>query len=48
MVVPVSLQPTFSSGSATRLFDAPVQPWYVNRHRTPAGGSGRPAFDSRK
>jgi Tol biopolymer transport system component len=30
MVVPVSLQPTFSSGSATRLFDAPVQPWYVN------------------
>jgi dipeptidyl aminopeptidase/acylaminoacyl peptidase len=30
MAVPVSLQPTFSSGAATRLFDAPVQPWYVN------------------
>jgi hypothetical protein len=30
MAVPVSLEPTFSSGSATRLFDAPVQPWYVN------------------
>jgi eukaryotic-like serine/threonine-protein kinase len=30
MVVPVSLQPTFSIGSAARLFEAPVQPWYVN------------------
>jgi Tol biopolymer transport system component len=30
MAVPVTLEPTFSSGSATRLFDAPVQPWYVN------------------
>jgi Tol biopolymer transport system component len=30
MVAPVRLQPTFSSGPAVSLFDAPVQPWYVN------------------
>ena len=30
MAVPITLQPTFSSGSPTRLFDAPVQPWYTN------------------
>jgi Tol biopolymer transport system component len=30
MVAPVRLQPTFSSGPPTPLFDAPVQPWYVN------------------
>jgi Tol biopolymer transport system component len=30
MAVPVSLHPTFSSGTPVRLFDAPVQPWYTN------------------
>ena len=30
MAVPVTLQPAFSSGTPTRLFDAPVQPWYTN------------------
>ena len=30
MAVPVRLQPTFSNGSPARLFDAPVQPWYIN------------------
>jgi Tol biopolymer transport system component len=30
MAVSITLQPTFSSGSPTRLFDAPVQPWYTN------------------
>jgi hypothetical protein len=30
MSVPVTLQPTFSSGTPARLFDAPVQPWYTN------------------
>ena len=30
MAVPVTLEPTFSSGTPRRLFDAAVQPWYVN------------------
>jgi Tol biopolymer transport system component len=30
MRVPITLEPAFSSGPPTRLFDAPVQPWYTN------------------
>ena len=30
MSVAVTLQPTFSSSTPARLFDAPVQPWYTN------------------
>jgi eukaryotic-like serine/threonine-protein kinase len=30
MAAPISLQPTFSNGSPARLFEAPVQPWYIN------------------
>ena len=30
MSVPVTLTPTFSSGTPVRLFDAPVQQWYTN------------------
>jgi len=30
MAAPVSVRPTFSTGSPVRLFDVPVQPWFIN------------------
>jgi len=42
MAVPVKLLPTFSNGSPVRLFDAPVQPWYVNdSDRSQVSADGR-------
>jgi hypothetical protein len=41
MAVPVRLSPVFTPGSPVRLFDAPIQPWYVNdSDRTQVGEGG--------
>ncbi|MGE3841775.1 MAG: protein kinase [Vicinamibacterales bacterium] len=42
MAVPITLLPTFSNGSPVRLFDAPVQPWFINdSDRSQVGPDGK-------